>query len=84
MLLFSIKEGIDKQTRDKMDEFFAKVERTKCFQKDEQRWRCVSGVESIQRRNEKKSTLEIESRMFACKNGHGYRRAKPWPTQIWS
>lgn len=80
----SLQEEIDKETRQKMDQFFAKVELTKNFQRPGKlRWRCCSGSEIGARRNELKSSLELGKRPHTVKN-HGYRRAQPWPTQVWS
>lgn len=68
-----------------MDQFFAKVERTKCFQTSKLRWRCSSGVELNSRRSDRKVSLEVGStRVQGGKKEHGYRRAQPWPTQVWS
>ena len=84
-MFFSLKEEIDTQTREKMDNFFAKLERTKCFQRGEQRSRPVRGTDCNPRvKGESKNTLEQEKRIYASKKEHGYRRARPWPIQVWS
>ena len=67
-----------------MDQFFAKVERTKCLQTTKQRWRCSSGVDLSTRRSERKSLVEPGKCINVGKKEHGYRRAQPWPTQVWS
>ncbi|KAJ7394398.1 hypothetical protein OS493_000207 [Desmophyllum pertusum] len=75
-------EEIDQETRQKMDQFFARVERTKSFQTSRPRWRCSSGVE----RSARKTTF-VEpggKRPHGGKKGPGYHRAQPWPTQVWS
>lgn len=79
----SLQEEIDRETRQKMDQFFAKVERTKNFQTNKPRWRCSSGSERGARRSEWKTSLEAGKRPHGVRN-QGYRRAQPWPTQVWS
>lgn len=80
----SLQEEIDKETRQKMDQFFAKVERTKNLETSRPRWRCSSGGDRGARvLRERKNFLESGKRPHIMKK-EGYRRAQPWPTQVWS
>ncbi|PFX31224.1 hypothetical protein AWC38_SpisGene3964 [Stylophora pistillata] len=79
-------EEMAKETREKMDQFFAKVDRTKSFQTKRLRWRCVSGNSGRSAwKRENKACLDQEKLLpQEIKNVKGYRRAHPWPTQVWS
>ncbi|KAM7452134.1 hypothetical protein ABFA07_000332 [Porites harrisoni] len=49
------KEEIENETRQKMNQFFAKVEHTKTCQTSTPRWRCTSGVDIQRKKSRKKN-----------------------------
>ena len=69
-----------------MDQFFAKVDRTKNFQTNRLRWRCTSGNRERSTWKSEKKTCSEQGKLLPqeAKNVKGYRRAHPWPTQVWS
>ena len=70
-----------------MDQFFAKVERTNNFQTSKPKWRCSSGSASERSARvlrEKKTSSESGKRPLILVKKEGYRRAQPWPIQVWS
>ncbi|XP_058949231.2 uncharacterized protein, partial [Pocillopora verrucosa] len=79
-------EEIAKDTRERMDQFFAKVDRTKNFQTNRLRWRCTSGNRERSTWKSEKKTCSEQGKFLPqeAKNVKGYRRAHPWPTQVWS
>ena len=83
--LILFQEETENETRQKMNQFFAKVEHTKTCQTSTPRWRCTSGVDSSARKAERKIAVEQgKSSRGQERKERGYRRAKPWPTQVWT